>query len=980
MKRLFLLSGLAVVAIVLGGFFAAREVAQSSNTIGSSSLGSSLPSAFEWDVRDQDPGYSIAIGGPSEKGSVPPGKWHAADLLRGLPTQLLPSVACAALGLTPAGCAAGLPHDEVDALSYGRDFTKPMKPYWKWLFFSVAPGSTGLPGTGVNVEANCMPAEPQADEFWTSAHPALNTNGQYYDGNGVACNAAQSNPGFGLAETPASDNLDALDESPAPVVNNMAYFSLGPGSPSLGLGFVTGDVLAKMVGVPGNPGIYVSRAALGLQVGDDVDAICVNDVNGDDYYYPPAGDRIWFSLTNASPSVQGLGAPPFVSGADVLAPGRVVMVSANRMGLNATDDLDALKCMQDPFQTDKAVSGVVFDDASRYPHDGPPLPEHPTKGLPYVEVSADEQVVISVTSVEKNLGSVQPYDALVGFYADIPQGCEGRWWDGDMPPPAFPNDSYTVGGDPFATPFSDEQLGQVDPDPAVKKPGDNDPDPQPGTFEVDLHFQTRDYYPEYEEPAGSTVMITRFFDLGCPTPGQYHFWFCNKVEPKDILDSDLGNNVRCEEMVVESLEPNTPTPTATNTPTPTPTPTRTPTRTPTPTGTPTPTKTNTPTPTATGVVPPPGPNYGCYLAPGPPFMPPVPVVTLLTQFGLEQVVEVVQGQYLCAPLLNEGGGQAAPHLRCFIIDEDPPGKVVDLTTRFGFEDNVEVGRAKMLCAPTSKEVLQPPGPYYPGAAEPHYKCYAIVGGAPPTVPIFVQTQFNADGVYTPVLEPRFLCLPAGKNGEPIPQAPELKCYHVTLPPELLYVVGLVTQFGGEVAPVDVGDLLCVPAQKEVVPCIDRDGDTGCNAPNDGDDDGCAAAEEGAGAAAPKPGFYGGFSDSVWYDFFDVKAPVKADATGANKPRNKVIDIADALAVLFYFGANKDGPENGNGVAYNTYKGIDTDGDTDNDISPIHEIMEGLVYDRSPGAGMTAGPPNNFIDIADALIALKQFSLDCSGAP
>lgn len=727
MKRLLFLGALAFTAIALGGFFAAREVAQSSNTIGSSSLWSPLPSAFEWDVRDQDPGYSIAIGGPSEKGSVPPGTWHAADLLRGLPTQPLPSVACAALGLTAAGCAAALPHDEVDALSYGRDFTKPMKPYWKWLFFSVAPGSTGLPGSAVNVEATCAPPEPQADEFWTSAHPALNTNGQYYDGDGLACNPAQSNPGFGLAEAPASDNLDALDEFPAPVFNNMAYFSLGPGSPSLGLlGFVTGDVLAKNVAAGWPLGIYASRAALGLQAGDDVDAICVNDVAGDDYYNPAAGDLIWFSLTNASPSVQGVGLPPFVSGADVLAPGRVVMVSANQMGLNASDDLDALKCMQEPAETDKVVSDIVFDDASYYPHDGPELPLHPLKGLPYVEVSAHEQVVISVTSVEQNLGSVQPADALVGFYADIPPTCEGRWWDGNMLPPAFPNDWYTVGGDPDAPPFSTEQLGEEDLDPGNKKPGDDDPDPQPSTFEVDLHFQTLDYYPEYEEAAGSTVMITRFFDLGCPTPGQYHFWFCNKVEPKDVIDSDLDNNVRCEEMVVESLPPFTPTATATPTNTPTSTSTNTATRTPTKTATPTPTKTATSTPTktstptstptATEVVPPPGPYRECYFTTvnG---IDPDRVVNLETQFGVELEVEVGVGQYICPPALVNGQGTNATHLRCFFIDEDPPGNVVNLTTQFGFEENVEVGRARLLCAPASKvEAGGEPPPLPAGAA------------------------------------------------------------------------------------------------------------------------------------------------------------------------------------------------------------------------------------------------------------------------
>jgi len=193
-------------------------------------------------------------------------------------------------------------------------------------------------------------------------------------------------------------------------------------------------------------------------------------------------------------------------------------------------------------------------------------------------------------------------------------------------------------------------------------------------------------------------------------------------------------------------------------------------------------------------------------------------------------------------------------------------------------------------------------------------------------------------------------------------------------------VCLATMSGAGVTNAHVADCASAYSTKvccaATAACIDHDGDSGCLTANDADDDGCTAAMEAPGALEPRPGFYGGFSDSVWYDFFDVKAPVKADAAGANKPRNKVIDIADALSVLFYFGANKDGPENGNGVAYNTYKGIDVDGDTDNDIGSIHEIMEGQVFDRSPGAGMTAGPPNNFIDIADALVVLKQFGLSC----
>ena len=167
-------------------------------------------------------------------------------------------------------------------------------------------------------------------------------------------------------------------------------------------------------------------------------------------------------------------------------------------------------------------------------------------------------------------------------------------------------------------------------------------------------------------------------------------------------------------------------------------------------------------------------------------------------------------------------------------------------------------------------------------------------------------------------------------------------------------------------------------------CADADGDTGCDDPlNDTDDDGCTATEE--ANLGPE------FSDSVWYDVFDVKVPAKDDAidgtgpddpVGANGPRNKVVDIGDALAVLFYAFANQGSGMNGNGVAYDTVKGVDLNGDTTNDVTPLHpEIPEGLIYDRTPGPGLSAGAPDGVIDIGDALVALKQaFVVNCTGGP
>ena len=210
-------------------------------------------------------------------------------------------------------------------------------------------------------------------------------------------------------------------------------------------------------------------------------------------------------------------------------------------------------------------------------------------------------------------------------------------------------------------------------------------------------------------------------------------------------------------------------------------------------------------------------HYGCFLAPGiPPLFPPV---MLETQFGIEEGVEIGPGHYLCPPAIKTMPGHDpegtldAPHLRCFDIDGPPPGRFVNLETQFGIEENVEVGPARLLCAPTSKELIEPPGPSFPGAEEPHYKCYEITGD-PIGVDVLVETQFGAAG--TVVMDPRLLCLPAGKNGREIPVAPHLECYTADVPPDLPYLVGLETQFGTEMTEVGPGELLCVPAEKEVV--------------------------------------------------------------------------------------------------------------------------------------------------------------------
>ena len=129
--------------------------------------------------------------------------------------------------------------------------------------------------------------------------------------------------------------------------------------------------------------------------------------------------------------------------------------------------------------------------------------------------------------------------------------------------------------------------------------------------------------------------------------------------------------------------------------------------------------------------------------------------------------------------------------------------------------------------------------------------------------------------------------------------------------------------------------------------------------------------------------------SGWYDAYDVPVPAREDAAGANGTRDKVVDVRDVLAVMFYAFAEPtascgDNP-NSNGVDYDCVKGVDLDGDTDDDAPYSHGIVEGLKYDRSPGPGPDvvtgvdpAGPPDNVVDIRDVLAVLAQaFVVDCS---
>ncbi|MEX0786859.1 MAG: dockerin type I domain-containing protein [Dehalococcoidia bacterium] len=263
---------------------------------------------------------------------------------------------CPNLGLSIDGCDGGDgDQDDIDALSYGAEYTDQAA----LVAFSVAPGSRGLPGTGVLQQANCTPPEPQADEFVSTLN---GTNTLFIDGSGVP--GCPTGPAFGLTEIPASDDIDALNDEPPSFVDPDSdgqpelpvFFSLAPGSPSLEtLGRGPADLLWTRDGLA--PALYASAATLGLGPGDDLDALCLVD-QGPGPTYSAATDSIMFSLAPGSPSLAGIGA----SAADVLGPGPEVRISASEMGLRIVDDLDALKCFAgaDPTRTKIPVGDIWF--------------------------------------------------------------------------------------------------------------------------------------------------------------------------------------------------------------------------------------------------------------------------------------------------------------------------------------------------------------------------------------------------------------------------------------------------------------------------------------------------------------------------------------------------------------------------------------------------------------------------------------------
>jgi hypothetical protein len=292
--------------------------------------GQAQPPAFTPPNLVQGQSYSIRAGDATAINGL-----HPADILGAGPIVL---IACADLGLVCYDAGGGV--DDLNALSYGADFTDPDLPPVQ---FSVSPGATGRANTAVAAEAGCSPAQPQADVF-ESAYDG--DNNQDLDGDGTAC-GGNAGYGLGLVEAAQGDSVDALATDPCETVDldcdgvpdRPVYFSLTPNSPSLTLLGASASTILVAGGGPFAE-LWATGSTLGLALGDVIDALCLSE-DGDGVY--SANDVVVVSLAPGSPTLATLGA----SSGDLIgtAPLRV-MARASELGLASGDNLSAAQCQQ----------------------------------------------------------------------------------------------------------------------------------------------------------------------------------------------------------------------------------------------------------------------------------------------------------------------------------------------------------------------------------------------------------------------------------------------------------------------------------------------------------------------------------------------------------------------------------------------------------------------------------------------------------
>ncbi len=280
--------------------------------------------------------FSLAPGSPT----LAANGWSPADILfidedAGVVTRLFTA---AELGLDPA--------DDIDALNFFFNGRPPPVTAFDFVDteYSVTETSAGDTGTQIEAEAACAAGDLGGDvwalagfgenEFAAAAAIDPFAPFQWVDEDGVMCG---TNVPFAAAGLQPGDEIDAWSRVD-PDLPGTPYYSLAPGSPTLGLlGASEADILETEAGIAL---IGVPAGDLGLVPGDDVDGLAGNVGVG-------GGEVLHISLTPSSPSLAANGwNATYVLTSENFGGGfgpLFINLTEFELGLLVTDDLDALE-------------------------------------------------------------------------------------------------------------------------------------------------------------------------------------------------------------------------------------------------------------------------------------------------------------------------------------------------------------------------------------------------------------------------------------------------------------------------------------------------------------------------------------------------------------------------------------------------------------------------------------------------------------
>ncbi|HEY3121240.1 MAG TPA: SBBP repeat-containing protein [Vicinamibacteria bacterium] len=215
---------------------------------------------------------------------------------------------------------------------------------------------------------------------------------------------------------------------------------------------------------------------------------------------------------------------------------------------------------------------------------------------------------------------------------------------------------------------------------------------------------------------------------------------------------------------------------------------------------------------------PPLDHFKCYDGQFPKFEP--RTVLLEDQFVREEAV-AFRPHLFCNPVSKNDEPIRDPdaHLKVYSIRAAPAhpplrAREVVATDQFG-EERLRVLRPSDLALPAQK------APHAAPVGLDHFKCYDVEhsAGSPPFQPreVVLRDQFVTERVR--VVEPRLLCTPVSKNGEPIHDAVmHLKGYVIEPvgPAKVDRTVVVRDQFGTETLTAQRARVLLVPAEKRLV--------------------------------------------------------------------------------------------------------------------------------------------------------------------